>query len=251
MGTTSVDENKRFVEEFANPNAWLMAADNLHEQATEIYGRRSRSTIITKVNADGEIVQQRRAIDKSVFLLGGFALENAIKAFLVYENPQWVSNGRLSSKLRSHSLSGLQQQSKLIPYKSRHIHILEAFESGLDSWFRYPCALTIQDNKEEGHLFDDLWDGYSKLMRAYGKKLKTLLNEGWNGPHGWHGRWMIEGQSLGYDIPISTRRIVIQHPSNEETIEGKRRNKSRACSQPMSTCSAISSSHSQPPIFPR
>src|SRR6516162_9077364 len=27
-------------------------------------------------------------VDKSIFLLGGFALENAIKAFLVYENPE-------------------------------------------------------------------------------------------------------------------------------------------------------------------
>src|SRR5258708_7849541 len=177
------DENERFVEEFANPHSWLMMADNLHEQAAEIYGGRSRSTIITKVNANSEIMQQTRGIDKSVFLLGGFALENAIKAFLVYENPSWVSNGRLSGKLRSHSLSSLQKQSKLIPYKKRFIHVLEAFESGLDSWFRYPCALTVQDTKEEGHLFDHLWVGYGKVMRAYGKKLGTLLKKGWNGPH--------------------------------------------------------------------
>jgi hypothetical protein len=143
------DENRRFVEEFANPHSWLMMADNLHEQATEIYGGRGRSTIITKVNANNEILQQTLGIDKSVFLLGGFALENAIKAFLVYENPSWVSNGRLSGKLRSHSLSALQQQSQLIPYKKRYINVLRAFESGLDSWFRYPCALTIQDTKEE------------------------------------------------------------------------------------------------------
>jgi hypothetical protein len=106
---TLADEKKRFVEEFANPHSWLMMADNLHEQATEIYERRSRSTIITKVNANREIVQQTRGIDKLVFLLGGFALENAIKAFLVYENPGWVSNGRLSGNLRSHSLTGLHK----------------------------------------------------------------------------------------------------------------------------------------------
>ncbi|MBY3094914.1 hypothetical protein HFO65_29980 [Rhizobium laguerreae] len=218
---TLTDENKRFVEVFANPNAWLMMADNLHEQATEIYRGRSGSTIITKVNANQEILRQTRAIDKSVFLLGGFALENAIKAFLVYENPQWVSNGHLSSKLRSHSLSGLQKQSKLIPYKQRYLHVLEAFESGLDSWFRYPCALTVQDSKEEDHLFDDLWDGYCKVMRAYGKKLKTLLGDGWNGPHGWYGRWKIQGPSLGYGEPLSTRRRVTQSPSNQETVKGK------------------------------
>jgi hypothetical protein len=68
-----------------------MMADNLQEQATEIYEGRSRSAIIAKVNANREILQQTRAIDKSVFLLGGFALENAIKAFLAYENPAWIA----------------------------------------------------------------------------------------------------------------------------------------------------------------
>jgi hypothetical protein len=216
-----VDENKRFVEEFANPHSWLMMADNLHEQATEIYKGRSRSSIMTKVNANKEIVQQTRGIDKTVFLLGGFALENAIKSFLVYENPSWVSNGRLSGKLKSHSLTGLQKQSKFIPYKRAHIRVLEEFESGLDSWFRYPCALTIQDTKEGRHLFQDLWDGYEKLMRAYGKKLVTLLNKGWCGPHDSYGRWMVEGETLGYGKPLSTRYRNTEFPSPDRTYKGK------------------------------
>ena len=131
--STTANENKRFVNEFANPHSWLMTAENLHEQATEIYQNRSRSSITTKLNAKGEIVQQTRGIDKPVFLLGGFALENAIKAFLVYENPHWVSNGRLSGNLKSHSLTGLQKQSKLIPHKKSYIGVLQEFESGLDS----------------------------------------------------------------------------------------------------------------------
>jgi hypothetical protein len=140
---TMTDEYKRFVEEFANPHSWLLTADNLHEQATAIYAGRAHSSITTKVDANNIILQQTRGIDKSVFLLSGFALENAIKAFLVYENPHWVSNGRLSKNLKSHSLTTLQSRSKLVPYKARHISILKAFEDGLDSWFRYPCALTV------------------------------------------------------------------------------------------------------------
>jgi hypothetical protein len=215
------DQNRRFVDDFANPHSWLMMADSLHEQATEIYEGRGRSSIITKVNANREIVKQTRVIDKSVFLLGGFALENAIKAFLVYENPAWISNGRLSRKLKSHSLTGLQKQSKLIPYKNGYTNVLEAFESGLDSWFRYPCALTVEDSKEEGHLFDHLWDGYSKVMRAYGKKLVTLLDKGWTGPHGFYGRWEIQGPSLGYGMPISKPYSSFLHPSKVETHKGR------------------------------
>jgi hypothetical protein len=180
-----------------------MMANELHEQATTIYEGRDRSAITTQTNAKREIVRRTRAIDKPVFLLGGFALENAIKAFLVYENPSWVSNGRLSRRLKSHNLTGLQKLSKQIPYKKRHVQILEAFKSGLDTWFRYPCALTVQDTTNEGHLSDHLWNGYSKVMRAYGKKLTTLLGKGWNGPEGFYGRWHFQGEYLGYRSPLA------------------------------------------------
>ena len=53
--------------------------------------------------------------------IGWFALENAIKAFLVYENPQWISNGKLGRPLRSHKLIALQKQSKHIPFKKRYV----------------------------------------------------------------------------------------------------------------------------------
>jgi hypothetical protein len=202
-------ENKRFAEEFANPHSWLLTAENLHEQATEMYSRRSGSSILTKTNANREVVQQTRGVDKPVFLLGGFALENAIKAFLVYENPHWISNGRLSGELKSHKLTVLRGRSKLIPYRNSYTRVLEAFESGLDSWFRYPCALTIEDTKEGQDLYKDLWDGYGKLMSAYGRKLVTLLNREWKGPHGSRGRWEVRGETLGWrgrSLPARYRR---------------------------------------------
>jgi hypothetical protein len=116
----------------------------------------------------------------------------------VYENPQWVSNGRLSKELKSHSLATLQGKSKLVPYKRPHISTLKAFEDGLESWFRYPCAVRVEETKEESHLYDQLWQGYSAVMRAYGRKLTTLLGKGWRGPHGFYGRWVMEGENLGY-----------------------------------------------------
>lgn len=88
---------------------------------------------MTKVDKDNRVLRQTVGIDKSVFLLGGFALENAIKAFLVYENPQWISEGKLSGKLRSHSLVKLHGLSDLVPFKKKHLWVLKEFESGLDS----------------------------------------------------------------------------------------------------------------------
>jgi hypothetical protein len=199
------DKSRLFVEEHANPHSWLLMADNLHEQATGLYQRRSASSILTKLDAKGAITEQMRGIDKSVFLLGGFALENAIKAFLVYENPSWISNGRLCSKLKSHNLTVLQSQSKLIPYRKNYLHVLEAFESGLDSRFRYPCALTVEDTRDEHRLYEHLWQGYCKVMAAYGNKLMLLLNRGWKGPHGFNGRWTIRGDFLGSNDKLPAR----------------------------------------------
>ena len=112
------DPSRVFVDEYANPHAWLQTADRLHEQAVYMYRRRNSSPILTRVDANNVIVEQAVEIDKPIFLLGGFALENVIKAFLVYENPNWISNGRLSGKLKSHRLTELQKLSRHIPFKN-------------------------------------------------------------------------------------------------------------------------------------
>jgi hypothetical protein len=183
-----------FVREFANPHSWLLAADDLHEQALAQHRRRDGKIIM--IRASGEAKSWDR-VDKSIFLLGGFALENAIKAFLVYENPDWVSGGRLSNNLKSHSLTKLQSRVKSIPYKNRHIEVLKGFESGLESWARYPCALTIDRTRQADSLAPELWVGYRRVVAAYGRKLRDLLSKnGWHGPHGVSGRWRFKGEFL-------------------------------------------------------
>ena len=188
------DPNERFVRESANPHSWLLAADDLHEQALAQYRRRDGSILM--IRKDRKTKSWDR-VDKSIFLLGGFAIENAIKAFLVYENPVWVSGGRLSKKLRSHSLMKLQEQSTLIPYRRRHFEVLKGFESGLDSWARYPCALTFDNTREADSLAPELWAGYLRVMRAYGKRLQDLLSKKtWHGPNGFSGKWSFQGEFL-------------------------------------------------------
>jgi len=203
-------ENRRFVEQFANPHSWFLTADNLYEQAAALYRGRSRSSIMTMTDGSNRVLRRTVGIDKSAFLLGGFALENAIKAFLVYEHPQWISEGKLSGKLKSHGLTKLHGLSGIIPFKKKHLWVLEEFESGLESWFRYPCALTMAATPEGRDLRPELWEGYGMVMRAYGKKLTTLLRKGWKGPCGFYGRWETEGEFLGYKTPIVSRPVRAQ-----------------------------------------
>ncbi len=187
-------EHGRFVE-FANPHSWLLTADNLHSQALIMAAAKGQSINTYFDHRDGTQMSWD-GVNRATFLLGGFALENAIKAFLVYENPAWVSNGSLARSLRSHSLSALQRQAKLIPYKNQYLWVLRQFEEGIDTWSRYPCAVTIAESRFENRMTATLWDGYLRVMHAYGNRLVKLLAGGWHGPHGFYGRWTFKGDFL-------------------------------------------------------
>src|SRR3546814_923841 len=121
-----MQSDEEWFVEMAEPHAWLLTADNLHEQAVMLYEQRGRSRL-TRTFGD-EHPQTWDSVDRSVFLLGGFALENAIKAFLVYEHPEWISNGRLAKPLRSHSLVALRRQSAMIHYRHRYPWVFRDFE---------------------------------------------------------------------------------------------------------------------------
>lgn len=190
---------RRFVEE-ATPHQWLMVADNLHEQAVRTRAAFGAAAQV-ELNSGGLCVGRWDAANRAAFLLAGFALENALKAFLIYEHPAWISNGTLSRQLRSHSLVDLQRASSLVPFKYRLHWVLRAFEAGLESWARYPCALDDKNRTTEAVLTSTIWEGYTTLMHSYGRKLCKLLSSGlWRGPHGFEARWIFDGTYLGAEV---------------------------------------------------
>lgn len=193
--------NEEFVNS-SNPHSWFLVADDLHTQATKL--RRGFGLgETTRTSFSSQESFSRDNTNRSIFLLASFALENAIKAFLVYENPGWISNGTLSRQLRSHKLTELAGKSKYIPQKESGFSILEEFEKGNESWARYPCSLSKDETKEPSSFSEGLWDRYEWLMAAYGEKLVQLLSEKWRGPHGFEGRYIIEGSWFGIAVQKS------------------------------------------------
>jgi len=172
----------------ACPHSWLLVADDLHHQAITVYKRRGQSYLGHYDYRKGT-PRQVDTTNRTAFLLGGFALENAIKAFLVYEKPTWISNGALARPLRSHHLLDLKSKSTLIPYRSKYDATIAAFESGLDSWARYPCNLSAEKTNDEPILTDRQWQAYLVIMRAYGRRLHQLLEKPWVGPHGFTAQY--------------------------------------------------------------
>lgn len=182
--------NEEFVT-LADPHAWLLTADSLHEQALDLRNRQAGAAIVRR-SASGE-TRTWGAAERATVLLAAFALENAIKAFLVFEHPQWVSNGKLSKQLTSHQLLTLRAKSSIIPYRNRFTHVLEFFEGGIESWARYPCALSAQETVDQPALPELVWEDYLRLMGAYGRRMEKLLAQGWKGPHGQFAMWDCKG----------------------------------------------------------
>lgn len=190
----------------------MLVADNLYDQSIALYHRFPTGRA-AQWDGNGILLGEWPSSSRSTFLLAGFALENAIKAFLVYEHPQWISNGVLARPLRSHKLVALSKKSSIIPWQKRGPSILSRFERGLESWARYPCALNASDMELEQNLSSALWAGYLGLMRAYGKALMTLLQQDWDGPHGVSGRFEFRGSYLGAQPSNSSKPKPLRGPA--------------------------------------
>jgi hypothetical protein len=180
----------------AHPHSWLLVADNLHEQAILLYSRREHGDMLV-LGKNREVVTRISLSNRATFLLCGFALENVLKGFLIFEHPEWVSNGTLSRQLRTHSLTSLASASTLAPRRLRAGPVLREFERGLESWARYPSALTESESEPEQPLTPLLWQSYRVLAKAYGRDLMVLLRRGWKGPHGVDGYFDFQGSYLG------------------------------------------------------
>lgn len=189
----SLNQSAEF-EEIANPHSWFLVASELHEQAKSL--RENDSSKITRSNFGKSPNMTWNTSNRTVILLAGFALENIIKAFLIYEYPDFVRNGFLAKNIQTHKLSKLAKMCSLLPYKARSMNTLKYYEEGLESWARYPCGLNWAQTKEQILLSEKLWRSYMWLMRAYELRFKKLIRIGWKGPHKFDGYFDVKGEWL-------------------------------------------------------
>lgn len=182
-------------EEYGNPHAWFLVASELHEQAKLL--KSSNQSQISRIDCAQNSNSSWNTSNRSTFLLAGFALENILKAYLVYEYPQFIKGGFLANGIKTHKLTKLARKSTLVPYKLRSINTLKYFEDGLESWARYPCGLNWAQTKEQELLKEKMWKNYLWLMKSYEVRFKKLIAKEWKGPHTFNGLFIIEGTWLG------------------------------------------------------
>lgn len=176
-----VDAGHLEFAESAVPLHWFEVAKLLHENAQVLHSHASGT--ITRVR-NGRAVT-RRTSNRPVFLLAAFALENLLKAYLIYENPKYVEGGKLSRQLlNGHGLSQLQSACRKIPSPKRTRSVFETLEVGVNSWARYPCSTSLARETEEREVTDAFWNEYNKVFYLYCRRLETLLTKRWIGPYG-------------------------------------------------------------------
>ncbi len=167
--------------ENAVPLNWLEVAKLLHENAQVLHNNNLGTITQTR---RGKTVT-RRASNRPVFLLAAFALENLLKAYLIYENPKYIEGGKLSRQLlNGHGLSQLQSKCRKIPSPKRTRQVFEILEVGVNSWARYPCSTSVERETNEREVTDAFWREYNKVFDLYRVRLETLLTKRWKGPYG-------------------------------------------------------------------
>ena len=173
----------------AHPLNWYEVAKLLHGDAQSLHD--APQGLVSQY--DGKKSTTRRSSDRSVYLLAAFALENLIKAFLIYENPAYIENGRLSREiLNKHGLSELQQRCKKIPSPKRTLGVFKTLEVGVNSWARYPCATSANRQTDQLAVTPEFWEEYCRVFALYSERLESLLSRNWKGPHGIEGKVSFE-----------------------------------------------------------
>ena len=193
VGSTEYDLEKcRAFVELAHPHNWMLVAENLHDQVLTLRASRGQQ-VLTYTDFRIGLAISWDETDRASYLLMALAMENATKAFLVFENPTWVSNGKLGKHLKSHSLTSLRAKCRSIPYKNKYKRTVQFLEAGIESWARYPCGKSATDMALQQSVSDYHWNKYCLLMKAYGRRMRKLLHKGWNGPHQSKGHLDISG----------------------------------------------------------
>jgi hypothetical protein len=173
-------EHKNFAD-IAHPLNWYEVARLLHQNAHSLHNM--SQGLVTYRSGTNTIT--RPTSNRAVFLLAAFALENLIKAFLIYENPKYIQGGKLANQLlNGHSLSKLQKKCNKIPSPKRTLHVFETLEVGVNSWARYPCATSVHKETPENIVTPELWKRYNHVFELYSQKLEQLLSKKWKGPYG-------------------------------------------------------------------
>jgi len=173
-----------------SPSEWEDYAEELH-QALDILWQQEANGLLIKYESFDQQVKKKTHISRTWLLLAAFSIENLLKGILIYEHPEYISNGCLASNVTNHSLTNLARNINLSEYEPNEIKLLEILEEALPAWGRYPIPLTAREIQKEKNLTCNIKETFDQLYAKLDRYLYDHFKDGWQGPHGFRFRGSI------------------------------------------------------------
>lgn len=165
----------------ASPFFWRQKAEEL-KFASEIIWPHAEGRLnqITKYAEEGNMNFDINSLEPdtfSIFLsLLGFSTEALFKGVIIRDNPSYVSNGKLSSKLTTHDLVKLSKIAKITLSQHEEIFCGHAYKAMMIE-SRYPIPKDMNERENSmaigGHCKDVFTGLYDRLHPTLGQFYKT------------------------------------------------------------------------------
>ena len=167
----------------ASPPEWHSYADELMDSA-RILLKEVGNSFVASTDYNGGMRPNRPAVSRTYILLSGFALENALKGMIVAQEPAHISNGALSSKLKTHSLLNLVSIAKGLTLTEAEKTVCHIAQEAIPYWGRYPVPLRSESLKEEQILNGEYVNLIENLFQRIQKMSYETYKNGWQSSEG-------------------------------------------------------------------
>jgi len=173
------DKRKYDFDTNSAPIAWLNYSEELKEIA-ELAIKYSGYSINRYPNMSSSF-----SLERGFFLNYGFSIETLLKGLLIAENPNFVSEGKISEKISNrHNLINLSEQVQSISFEEKEIKLFEILTDAIPYWGRYPIPKKYTQVCGKTPFSESLHNQLENLWFKIGRCLYEKIKFGWEGPSG-------------------------------------------------------------------
>lgn len=182
------NENKSKLSKFivdGAPGEWLSFAEELMN-AAEILWEQNGGPVRSEIIYDKiKVIESKKvsSISRPYFLLVGFAIENLLKGFIVFDDPSTITSGRVK-RIKSHKITNLVKEISEIRLSETELDLCLKIEEAIPYWGRYPIPLEYSgvtpDIGVTPEIRQVIKDMYDRLACTLYEKIK----DGWESGKG-------------------------------------------------------------------
>jgi hypothetical protein len=199
------NQKNEFVRD-ASPSEWLSYSEDLRDAAEVLWADSENGMLLdvhTTVNGTSRF-EKTTGHARSYILLAGLALENAIKAMLVANDPTLINSGILQKALKSHKLLDLASRISGLSLSKEEQQVLKICEDAIPYWGRYPIPLSFDGLQPKEAATAEFRDGFAKLHSRLCKDVYFAIRDGWDSGVG-PKTWLVRSRRYGDEIDLSER----------------------------------------------